>query len=87
MKRELIFQKLQEQLAAALEVETHEVKLEAKIVDDLGAESIDLLDITFRLERSFGLAIKDEDLFQKSGLNIGQVTVSYLVDFIESKLS
>ena len=46
----------------ALGVENDEVTPEATIMDDLGAESIDLLDILFRLERKLGVKIKAADL-------------------------
>ncbi|MFT7521953.1 MAG: acyl carrier protein [Kiritimatiellia bacterium] len=41
----------------ALELEPDEITFDSKIIDDLGAESLDLLDVVFRLERSFDIQI------------------------------
>jgi acyl carrier protein len=46
----------------ALGLEDDEVTLDSTLMDDLGAESIDLLDILFRLERKLGVKIKAADL-------------------------
>jgi acyl carrier protein len=52
-----VFPKVAETIADALGCETEQVKLEASLIDDLGAESIDFLDIVFRLERGFKVKI------------------------------
>jgi acyl carrier protein len=57
MTRDEIFSKVQEVLVEALSVEEEEVTPTAVIRDDLGAESIDFLDIQFRLEKEFGIKI------------------------------
>ena len=44
-------------IADALGLETAEVKLDAPLIEELGAESIDFLDLVFRLERAFGVKI------------------------------
>ena len=49
-------------LQEALEVDAGEITPEATIMDDLAAESIDLLDLRFRLEKSLGLRITNEEL-------------------------
>ena len=49
-------------LQGALEVDRNEITPTATIMDDLGAESIDLLDLRFRIERALGLRITNEDL-------------------------
>ena len=63
MDRDEIFQKVQEVLVDALGVDDDEVTGEATLMGDLGAESIDFLDIVFRLEKSFGIKIPREELF------------------------
>ena len=50
-------------LVQTLGVEEDDVKPSATLQGDLGAESIDFLDITFRLEREFGIKIPRDDLF------------------------
>ena len=63
MSRDQIFQEVQEVLVDALQVDDDEVTPEATLMGDLGAESIDFLDIVFRLEKAFGLKIPREELF------------------------
>ncbi len=58
-----VFAKVQEALVDALGVEDDEVTREATMVGDLGAESIDFLDIVFKLEKAFGISIPREELF------------------------
>lgn len=60
---EEVFEKVQAALVDALGVEDDEVTPEATMVGDLGAESIDFLDIVFKLEKSFGIEIPREELF------------------------
>jgi len=52
-----IFPKVAATMADALGCEVEKVKPDASLIDDLGAESIDLLDIVFRLERTFKVKI------------------------------
>ncbi len=57
MTQEEIFEKVRGVLVEALSVDGEEVTPQAVIRDDLGAESIDFLDIQFRLEKEFGIKI------------------------------
>ena len=58
-----IFSKVQEALVDALGVDEEEVTPQATLQGDLGAESIDFLDIVFRLEKAFGIKIERGELF------------------------
>jgi len=58
-----IFAKVKEALIDALGVDDDEVTEAATMVGDLGAESIDFLDIVFKLEKSFDISIPREELF------------------------
>jgi acyl carrier protein len=64
--RDEIFAKVQETLVDALGVDDDEVLEDATLVDDLGAESIDFLDIVFRLEKNFGIKIPRGELFPEN---------------------
>jgi acyl carrier protein len=64
-----IFDKVQETLASALGVEKSDIKPEASLTRDLGAESIDFIDIMFRLEKTFDIKIPSGDLFPGNILN------------------
>jgi acyl carrier protein len=63
MSRDEIFRKVQEVLVDALGLDDDEVTAQATLMGDLGAESIDFLDIVFRLEKAFGFKIPREELF------------------------
>ena len=66
MNREGIFEKIQEVLDDALGVDEDEVTPEASLTADLGAESIDFLDIVFRLEKTFDFKISQGELFPEN---------------------
>jgi len=68
MDRDEIFQKIQGVLVDALGVDEDEVTPEATLMGDLGAESIDFLDIVFRLEKAFGIKVPREELFPAESL-------------------
>src|SRR5215211_6795021 len=64
--QEEIFSKVSATLVEALNVDEDEVKPTSTLQGDLGAESIDFLDIVFRLEREFGIKIPRGELFPES---------------------
>jgi acyl carrier protein len=68
MTRDEIFEKVQDVLEDALGVDEDEVTEDATLMGDLGAESIDFLDIVFRLEKTFDVKIAREDLFPGENL-------------------
>jgi len=63
-----VFEKVQAALVDALGVDDDEVTREATLVGDLGAESIDFLDIVFRLEKAFEIEIPRSELFPEDVL-------------------
>src|SRR5436309_10075590 len=64
--QEEIYSKVSATLVEALNVEKEEIKPTSTLQGDLGAESIDFLDIVFRLEREFGIKIPRGELFPES---------------------
>jgi acyl carrier protein len=58
-------------VADALDQRAESVTLDSSLVDDLGAESIDFLDIVFRLESAFGLKIPEEEIWAGSFDGVG----------------
>lgn len=64
-----IFHKVQECLSGALGTAVEEIRPESSLVRDLGAESIDFIDILFRLEKTFDLKIPSGELFPGNLLN------------------
>lgn len=88
-----IFEKIKIILSEALEVDPEIIKPESLIINDLEAESIDVLDISFRLEKAFKITIPEQS-FSSNSQNIpdektlGEIfTVQILVDFIKQKLA
>ena len=68
MSREQVLEQVRTVMVDALGVDDDEVKPEATLMGDLGAESIDFLDIVFRLEKAFGIKIPREELFPAESL-------------------
>ena len=78
MAKEEIFDKLKELVVDQLGVEEDEVTMEATMQDDLGADSLDLVDLVMSVEEEFGVKVADEDLE-----NIK--TVGDIVTYIEER--
>ena len=78
MAKEEIFDKLKELVVDQLGVEEDEVTMEASMQDDLGADSLDLVDPVMSVEEEFGVKVADEDLE-----NIK--TVGDIVNYIEDR--
>lgn len=66
MTRDEVFEKVQGVLVEALGVDDDEVTPQATLTGDLGAESIDFLDIQFRLEKAFGIKIGQGEMFPEN---------------------
>jgi len=64
--QEEIYSKVSATLVEALNVDEDDITPESTLQGDLGAESIDFLDIVFRLEREFGIKIPRGELFPES---------------------
>ena len=79
-------------IAQALKVDESKVRLESSLIKDLGAESIDFLDIVFRLEKAFKIKIPKGELFPEKILadarfvKNGQVTQAG-IDELKTKMS
>lgn len=56
------FEKVQEILVDKLGVDTNEIKLESSIQDDLGADSLSVMEIVMSVEEEFGITVPEEDL-------------------------
>ena len=86
MSRDEIYKKVQGVLVDALGVDEEDVTPTATLREDLGAESIDFLDIVFRLEKAFGIKIPrgemfPEDLFTNTEyVKDGKVTAAGLAE-------
>ena len=79
MSRDEIYKKVQAVLIDALGVDEEEVTPNAVIRDDLGAESIDFLDIMFRLEKAFGIKIPRGEMIPENLANNPEVVQNGVV--------
>ena len=85
MKRKLsertIESKVRGILAETLMTDKKNIRREKALVDDLGADSIDFVEIVMELEKAFGITIKDDEAEQ-----LNEWTVGDLYDFVKGKL-
>ena len=73
-----VAEKVKHIIVEQLGVDEEEVKEEASFVDDLGADSLDVVELVMALEEEFGMEISDEDAEKLS-------TVKEAIGYIESK--
>lgn len=67
--KEQIFDKVKEIIVDQLGVEEDEVSLESSFIDDLGADSLDIVELIMALEEEFGLEIPDDEAEKISTVN------------------
>ncbi|MGQ9470932.1 MAG: acyl carrier protein [Candidatus Aminicenantales bacterium] len=79
MDREELFKKVREVVADKLSISEEQVTENASFVEDLGADSLDTVELVMALEEKFGLDIPDEEAEKLS-------TVGKAVDYIMSRL-
>lgn len=75
----MVFDKIKDIIVEQLDVEEDAVTMEASITDDLGADSLDVVDLVMSIEESFDIEIPDEEVE-----NIK--TVGDIVKYIENKV-
>lgn len=71
----MIFEKVQEKVVEQLGVEAEEVLMESSFIDDLGADSLDIVELLMALEEEFDIEIPDEEAEKLS--SVGDV-VEYI---------
>ena len=72
----MIFEKVRNALAEQFEVSPDTITLDTNLVDDLGADSLDVVELIMSIEDEFGISISDE-----AAANL--ITVQKIVDFVE----
>ena len=72
----MIFEKVQKALAEQFEVSPDTITLDTNLIDDLGADSLDVVKLIMSIEDEFGVSISDEE-----AANL--VTVQRIVDYVE----
>lgn len=72
----MIFENVRDALAHQFEVDPETITMNTNLVDDLGADSLDVVELIMSLEDIFGISISDEDAAQL-------YTVGRIVDYLE----
>ena len=72
----MIFEKVRDALAQQFEVDPESITMETSLIDDLGADSLDVVELIMSLEDMYGISITDEDAAQL-------YTVQKIVDYLE----
>lgn len=90
---EKVFITIQDIIVQALRIDPLKIEPEARFFIDLGAESIDVLDIRFRIEQAFGFRISDDEVTRLIGEDLTaeeieeQFTVESLVGYVKDRLA
>ncbi len=72
----MVFEKLREILAGQLEISEEKITMDTNIIDDLGADSLDIVELIMSLEDEYGITITDESVREL-------YTVREVVEFVE----
>ncbi|MBO8165983.1 MAG: acyl carrier protein [Thermotogae bacterium] len=75
MSPEEIFEKVREIIAEKLGIETDDIELSSDLTEDLGADSLDLVDLVMAFEDEFGIKVEDE---QVENIKTVENVVSYV---------
>ncbi len=73
----MVFEKIREILCQQLDIEEDTVTMESSIIDDLGADSLDVVDLLMTMEDEFDIEVPDEDVEKMK-------TVGDLVKYVEA---
>ncbi len=73
----MTFEKVREIMVDTLSLEKDEIKIESNLFDDLGADSLDAVELNMALEEEYGISIPDEDLLKLK-------TVQDIISYIDS---
>lgn len=73
----MVFDKIRDVLAEQLEVEPGTISRETDLMNDLGADSLDLVELIMTLEEEYGISAIDESVYEHR-------TVGEIADYIET---
>ena len=73
----MYFEKIREALAQQFEMDPENITMDTNLIDDLGADSLDVVELIMSLEDEFGIAISDKDAAQL-------YTVGRIVEYLEN---
>ena len=75
----MVYERIVESLAEQLEIDPETITKETDVMTDLGADSLDLVELIMTLEDEYGVSIVDESIYEHR-------TVGSIADFIETLL-
>lgn len=75
----MVFEKIRETLAEQFEIDPAKITRETDVMDDLGADSLDLVELIMTLEDEYSITVTDESVYEHK-------TVGEIAEFIESLL-
>ncbi len=73
----MYFEKVRDALAQQFELDPETITMDTNLIDDLGADSLDVVELIMSLEDEFGVSISDDDAAQL-------VTVGRIVDYLDN---
>jgi len=74
-----MFEKIRKRIADQLSIDEEEIKMDSSFADDLGADSLDIVELIMALEEEFDMEIPDEDAEKIS-------TVGDVVEYIKARV-
>jgi len=75
----MVFEKIREALSVQFEVDPDKITRDTDVMNDLGADSLDLVELIMTLEDEYGVTVTDESVYEHK-------TAGEIADFIESLL-
>ena len=72
----MYFEQIRDVLAKQFEIDPESITMETNLIDDIGADSLDVVELIMSIEDSFGISISDEDAAQL-------YTVGRIVEYLE----
>lgn len=76
----MVFEKIKEMLAGQLDVDAEEMSLDTKIAEDLGADSLDVVELLMAIEDEFSVEIPDEEIEKLK-------TIGDVVEYIQNNMA
>ncbi|MEM1157576.1 MAG: acyl carrier protein [Verrucomicrobiota bacterium] len=82
-----IYQVVTTEISSALKVDEANIDPESFLIGDLGAESLDLVDLTFRMEKAFDIEIPEGQLFEGSDPPPENLKIKDVVAYLSQRLA